>query len=195
MSSSTSSSDAAWGRCLVACLGALGLGASLILALMIAVDPYDSGHFGLLGIEGVDDQNTITADASRARDPQFDSGIFGDSTGQLLKPAELSPATGRRFVQLVAPGADPRGHLAILDFFIRHHPHIGALVVAIDDLWCSRDPAWLPPNRFPFWLYGNSRLDYAGHLSSWRALDHAFQKDIDRFGFAPAQGAGRFLEL
>jgi hypothetical protein len=176
MSSSTSSSDAAWGRCLAACLGALGLGALLILAVMIVVDPYDSGHFGLLGIEGVNDQNAITADASRARDPRFDSAIFGNSTGQLLKPAELSPATGKHFVQLVAPGADPRGQLAILDSFTRHHPHIGALVVVTDDLWCGHVPARLPSNQFPFWLYGTSRLDYAGHLFSWRALDHAFQR-------------------
>ena len=55
MSLSTSSSDdaSAWGRCLMACLGTLGLGALLlILALMIVVDPYDSGRFGLLGIDG-----------------------------------------------------------------------------------------------------------------------------------------------
>jgi hypothetical protein len=143
---------------------------------MIVVDPYDSGHFGLLGIEGVNDQNAITADASRARDPQFDSAIFGNSTGQLLKPAELSPATGKHFVQLVAPGADPRGQLAILDFFMRHHPHISALVVVTDDLWCGHVPAPLPSNQFPFWLYGTSKLDYAGHLFSWRALDHAFQR-------------------
>jgi hypothetical protein len=176
MSSSISSSDAAWGRCLAACLGTLGVGALSILLLMIAVDPYDSGNFGLLGIKGVHDQNPITADASRARDRQFDSAIFGNSTGQLLDPAELSPATGKHFVQLVTPGTDPRGQLAILDFFIRHHPHIGALVVVTDDIWCGHYPAPLPANRFPFWLYRGSKLDYAGHLFSWRALDHAFQR-------------------
>jgi len=143
---------------------------------MILVDPYDSGRFGLLGIKGIDDENPTTADASRARDPQFDSAIFGNSTGQLLDPAELSPATGKHFVQLVAPGADPRAQLAILDFFVRHHPHVGALVVVIDDLWCGHHPAPLPSNLFPFWLYGGSKLDYAVHLFSWRALDHAFQR-------------------
>jgi hypothetical protein len=175
-SSDISRSDAAWGRCLAAFLGALGIGALLILVLMVLVDPYDSGQFGLLGIEGVVDQNATTADASRARDPRFDSAIFGNSTGQLLDPADLSPATGKHFVQLVAPGADPRGQLAILDFFIRHHPHIGALVVVTDELWCSHNPAPLTANLFPFWLYDGSKLDYARHLFSWRALDHAFQR-------------------
>ena len=84
-------------------------------------------------------RSQATADASRARDPQFDSAIFGNSTGQLLKPAELSQATGAHFVQLVAPGAYPRGQLAILDFFIRHHRRVGALVIVVADLWCTRD--------------------------------------------------------
>ena len=97
MNSSISSSDdaSAWGRWLAAFLGAFALGALLVLAVMIAVDPYDSGRFGLLGIEGVADNTEVTANASRARDPQFDSAIFGNSTGQRLNPAELSQATGK----------------------------------------------------------------------------------------------------
>lgn len=178
MNSPISSSDDAslWGRSLVAFLGALGIGALLVLAVMIAVDPYDSGRFGLLGIEGVADSTEVTADASRARDPQFDSAVFGNSTGQRLNPAELSQATGLHFVQLTAPGADPRGQLAILDFFIRHHPHIGALVIATGSAWCTHDPA--PPlrNPFPFWLYGESSLNYVSRLFSWRAVNHAYQR-------------------
>ncbi|MEA2794535.1 MAG: hypothetical protein QOI87_1915 [Bradyrhizobium sp.] len=178
MNSSISSSDTAseWARCLVAILGTLALGASLVFALMIAVDPYDSGRFGLFGIEGVDDRYPATANASRARDPQFDSAVIGNSTAQRLNPAELSQATGTHFVQLSAPGADPRGQLAILDFFIRHHQGIGALVIVIDPPWCTHELALLPRNVFPFWLYGASTLEYAGRLFSWRALDHAFQR-------------------
>jgi hypothetical protein len=179
MNSSISSSDSAsaWGRSLAAFLGVLALGALLVLAVMIAIDPYDSGRFGLLGIVGVADSTEVTADASRARDPQFDSAVFGDSTGQRLNPAELSQATGEHFVQLTAPGADPRGQLAILDFFIRHHrQHIGALVIVVGTAWCTHDPA--PPlrNPFPFWLYGESSLVYAGRLFSWRAVNHAYQR-------------------
>src|SRR5579864_5794761 len=106
-----------WSRCLAACVGALLIGGVLVTALVVVVDPYDSGRFGLLGIAGVDDKLPYTANASRARDPRFDSAIIGNSTGQLIAPAELSPATGKHFVQLVAPGATPRGHLAVLHFF------------------------------------------------------------------------------
>src|SRR4051794_2479053 len=176
MNSSISSSDdaAAWSRCLAACLGTVVLGAVLIFALVIAVDPYDSGRFGFLGIAGVDDWTQITANASRAHDPQFDSAVIGNSTGQRLNPAELSRATGKRFVQLTAPGADPYGQLAILNFFIRNHSRIGALVIVADQPWCTHDATQLPRNSFPFWLYGDSTLEYAGRLFSWRSLDHAF---------------------
>jgi hypothetical protein len=185
MNSSISGSDSAsaWSRCLVACLGTLVVGALLLLALMIAVDPYDSGRFGWLGIEGVDDWTPLTANASRARDPQFDSAVLGNSTGQRLNPAELSKATGKHFVQLATPGADPRGHLAILDFFIRNHQRIGAVVIVIDQPWCINNPAQLPPGPFPFWLYGDSTLGYAGRLFSWRALDHTFQRILLGLGF------------
>ena len=83
MSSSISSSDVSsgWGRSLVACLGALALGAALIATLVILVDPYDSGRFGAFGIVGVGDRNPWTANVSRARDGQFDSAILGNSIG------------------------------------------------------------------------------------------------------------------
>jgi hypothetical protein len=176
MSSSTSSSDsataepAAWGRWLATFLGALALGAALIFALVLIVDPYDSGRVGLLGINGVRDASPRTANASRARDPQFDSAVIGNSTGQLVKPDELSRLTGNRFVQLTVPGTGPREQLAIMDFFVRHHPRPGALVITADASWCVRDPALPLQHPFPFWLYGESNLDFIGKLFSSRAL-------------------------
>jgi hypothetical protein len=182
MSSSISSSEATpeWGRWLAAFLGALALGAALVFAFVIAVDPYDSGRFGFLGIEGVSDVNPNTANASRARDPQFDSAIIGDSTAQLLKPSALSSMTGARFVQLTVPGTGPREQLAILDFFWRHHARIGAVVIAADGVWCSRDAAL--PHPFPFWLYGESKLDYAARLFSSRSLGRAWRRVLIGLG-------------
>jgi hypothetical protein len=174
MSSFTSSSETAdpivWGRWLGVFLGALALGAAAIFAFVLAIDPYDSGRVGMLGIRGVDDASPRTANASRARDPQFDSAVIGNSTGQLLKPSELSALTGKRFVQLTVPGTGPREQLAIVDFFVRQHPKVGALVVVTDASWCQRDPALRMQHPFPFWLYGDSTLDYVRRLFSTRAL-------------------------
>src|SRR5947209_3856590 len=182
MSSSISSSDAigadaaAWGGWLVAFLGALALGAALVFALVPLVDPYGSGRFGILGIQGVYDESPRTANASRARDPQFDSAVFGNSTGQLLKPSEISRLTGASFVQLTVPGTGPREQLAIMDFFLRHHPRPGAIVIVTDASWCQRDPALPLQHPFPFWLYGESTLEYAGRLFSARALGRTWRR-------------------
>ncbi len=183
MSSSTSSSDIAldaaptpeWGRWLATFLGTLGVAGGLLLAVIFVVDPYDSG-FGLLGIRGVDDASPRTANASRARDPQFDAAVIGNSTGQLIKPSELSQLAGARFVQLTTPGTGPREQLAMMDYFARHHPKVGALVITADAGWCMRDPALPLQHPFPFWLYGESRFDYVSHMFSSRALRHSWRR-------------------
>lgn len=179
MSLPTSGSDdlsPEWGRCLGACLGALGIGLLLVLALMIVVDPYDSGKLGLLGIAGVNDRDTHTATASRARDPGFDSAIIGNSTAQMLDPAALSRMTGLRFAQLYLVGGSPREELAVLDFFLRHHRRVGALVIVADPWWCAHQRVEPPPGSFPYWIYADNTPAYAAKLISWPAIEHAFQR-------------------
>lgn len=165
----------AWGRWLATFLGVLAVAGALVAALILIVDPYDSG-FGLLGIKGIDDASPRTANASRARDPQFDSAIIGNSTGQLLKPDELSRLTGDRFAQLTTPGTGPREQLAMMDYFVRQHRHVGALVIVTDASWCQRDAALPLQHPFPFWLYGESRFDYVSHMFSSRALRHSWRR-------------------
>ncbi len=181
----TSDSDdaSAWGLCLAVCFGTLAFGAALIILIVLAVDPYDSGQFGWLGIEGVTDGNPRIANASRAHDPQFDSAVIGDSTAMLLNPTELSRLTGARFVKLTGYGLDPREQLAMLDFFIAQHQRIGAVVVVTDRPWCLRDPPPALSVAFPFWLYGGSSLDYAAHLFSWRGLAHVAQRSVIGLGW------------
>jgi len=79
MSSSISSSDAsidaapAWGRWLTAFLGALALGCALIFAIVLIVDPYDSGRAGLTGIKGVNDASPRTANARDRKSTRLNS--------------------------------------------------------------------------------------------------------------------------
>ncbi len=138
----------------------------MIFALVILVDPYDSGRFGFIGIKGISDESPRTANASRGRDPQFNAAVFGNSTGQLLKPAELSRATGVRFVQLTVPGTGPREQIALLRWFVRHHARADALVIVTDPVWCTDDPALPILNPFPFWLYSDSTSNISGGCSA-----------------------------
>src|SRR5207237_6464637 len=103
-------------------------------------------------------------------------------TGQLLKPGELTRLIGTSFVQLTVAGTGPREQLAIMDFFTRHHPRIGALVIVTDAAWCVRDPALPLQHPFPFWLYGESTLDYAGRLFSSRALGRTWRRVLLAMG-------------
>ena len=174
----TSTSDRAdeWGSSLVACLGTLGIGALLLFAVMIAVDPYDTGKFGWLGIDGVDDRDTHFATASRVRDPQFDSAVIGNSTAQMLNPAVLSRATGLRFVQLYLTGGSPREQLTVLDAFLRNHRQVGALVIVADPFWCVHRRVEYPGDRFPYWLYDDGRLAYLARLMSFPAIERMSQR-------------------
>jgi len=196
MSSSTSSSetDPGWGRSLIACLGALTGAALLVLGLMVLVDPYDSGKLGLLGINGVDNRLTQITAASRARNPDFNAAILGNSTAQMIEPAELSRATNLRFVQLYMTGAVPRQQLAVLDFFLRHHKNVGALVIAADPSWCAhareKQEGGIP---FPDWLYDRSVVTYAVRLISWQAIEQAFQRISIGLGRRPRMNPDGFV--
>jgi hypothetical protein len=157
-------------------MGALIGAAMLVLALMVVVDPYDSGKLGLLGIDGVDNRLTQITAASRARDPNFNAAILGNSTAQMIEPAELSNATGLRFVQLYTTGSAPREQLAVLDFFLRNHSRVGALVLAADPGWCVHARPKEEGALFPYWLYDRSVVTYAVRLISWQAIEQAFQR-------------------
>jgi hypothetical protein len=53
-------------------------------AIILVVDPYDAGRPIARGVPGVVYGGPRTANASRGRDPVFDSAIIGNSHGQLL---------------------------------------------------------------------------------------------------------------
>ena len=196
MNSSTSNSDTdpGWGRSLFACLGALIGAALLVLALMVLVDPYDSGKLGLLGIAGVDNRLTQITAASRARNPDFNAAILGNSTAQMIEPAELSRATGQRFVQLYMTGSVPRQQRVVLDFFLNHHKQVGALVIVTDPDWCvhaqEKEVGGVP---FPDWLYDGNAVTHAVRSISWQAIEQAFQRISIGLGHRPRMNPDGFV--
>ena len=176
MNSSTSGSDLAdsvpWRRWIVLfAVTFLGVGGVLFGALLV-IDPYDTGRFPGLGIQGVSDNNPRTAHVSRARDPAFDSAVIGNSTGQLIDPHRLSAATGFKFTQLTVPATGPREQLTILEWFRSNHTGVSALVLTTDGSWCAQGSALALLYPFPFWLYGTN-IDYLRHVLNAKSLDRA----------------------
>ncbi len=193
MTSSISSSDAPrrLQRWLAVFATIAGGGLIVLFAALLLIDPYDSGRFPSAGLRGVSDNTLRTSHVSRGRDPQFDSAIFGNSTGTSVDPSVLSAGTRLRFVQLTFNHAIPREQLAVIDWFTRHHPDKGAVVLVADELWCSGDARMPARYPFPYWLYGSDGA-YLGNVLNWKSFDRAVwriqlalgrRKPIDPVGF------------
>ena len=82
--------DAAWRRFTLTFLLVLGGGLAILYALIIVIDPYDTGRFPTFMPVGVSDENQQTASASNGRNPIFNAAVFVNSHGMLLSPARLS---------------------------------------------------------------------------------------------------------
>jgi hypothetical protein len=173
-------SDAAWRGFVRRFIATFGGALVAVLAFIVLVDPYDSGRFPSLPLDGISDSTQRTENVSLGRSAKFDAAIFGNSHGQLLDPERLSQATGLSVVQLSVPGANPPEQIALLHWFIRHHARIGGLVITVDSRWCLPDPQ--PWRWFPFWLYGDSDLAYLANALNTRSLDAAARRIKHRFG-------------
>jgi hypothetical protein len=209
-SSEATSSDRVWRRFALAYFGVFAGIVSVVYVFIILVDPYDSGRFASLGLHGIHglfgglersanaaaggavrtdagafgDTDTFqrTGNVALGRSARFNAAIFGNSHGQLLSPQRLSRATGLNFVQLTVPGANVREQLAMMGWFMHHHPGAGALVLALDERWCVTDPALPLRSPFPFWLYSDSNLVYLANALSTRTLRDSFRRVLSAGG-------------
>ena len=66
-------------RWLAVFLGVLVAAGGAVLLFLVLIDPYDSGRYVPSWIAGVVDGSPRTANASRGRDPDFDSAMIGNS--------------------------------------------------------------------------------------------------------------------
>lgn len=205
MSSSTSSSEPAasseapgvepvrWRRFLAVYGLAVLLGGGLLAAVLCLIDPFDTGRFGVWAKPGVPHMGPRQANASRGRDPQFDSAVIGNSHAQLIEPERLSALSGHRFVSLAIPGTGPTEQLAVARWFAaRHEGGVRVLVIGLDQLWCQPDGALVPPNRFPFWLYAPDQLEYVSGLLRTDTLKQAGGRLALLAGLVPAARADGF---
>jgi hypothetical protein len=175
--------DAAWRRFVLTFVGVLAGGLVVLYALIIVIDPYDTGRFPTFMPVGVSDENQQTASASNGRSPIFNAAVFGNSHGMLLSPARLSKLTGLSFVQMTSPGSGPREQMILMRWFMRHHDQIKAFVITADQTWCTHDPAIPMLYQFPPWLYAESNLEYLAHMLNTRSLNAAYRRVLIALGY------------
>jgi hypothetical protein len=148
-----------------------------LFGLAVVLDPFDTGRYAFLRTRGVPEQGPRTAHASRARDPQFDAAVVGNSHIQLVSPHRLTQATGISFVSLTVPATGPLEHFVLLDYFLRHRARPArAVVLGIDGYWCTSDPDFKNWKPFPFWLYDARPLAYLGGLIRLETLERLPQR-------------------
>ena len=179
MNSSISVSETrSWRRLLVLYAASVPLLATVMGALLLALDPYDTGRFALLSDHGVPQFGQRLIAASLGRRASFDTAILGNSTAQLLDPARIGAASDRAVVSLTVPGTGPREQLAVADWFLRHHPGAATrgLVFGIDGRWCRGDGRLELTNPFPFWLYSESAIDYALNMMRLKSVEAVARK-------------------
>ncbi|HUB94706.1 MAG TPA: hypothetical protein VL993_02250 [Stellaceae bacterium] len=178
MSSSISGSDGqSWHRLIRRYLLATVVLWLVLAAFVLAVDPYDTGRFALLPSRGVPDFGQRLSFASIGRRPGIDAAVFGNSTIQLLDPERLSRLTDDHFVSLAVPGSGPREQIAIADWFRRHHRGERlTLVFGLDSTWCTTETPIPIIYPFPFWLYSDSRIDYALGMMRYKSIEAAIRK-------------------
>jgi hypothetical protein len=138
----------AWiaGACLTTLSGAV--------VLAISIDPY--GYLGVRRSHQVAALPERLITVTRARDPNFNSAIVGNSVTIPVHASNLSALTGQRFVSLGISGTGPEAQLAVLKFFIQHHDHASDVVIGFDEGWCAPEQDLAEHRNFPFWLYGNT---------------------------------------
>ena len=183
MNSSTSISDEpGWRPFVLTLLLGVVLIVASVLALELLVDPYD---LGLLDgrVKGVAEFGARLVNASRSRDPAFDGAILGNSHIQLVDPGALSQESGIPFVSLAVIGTGPREQLTLLDAFLRHRTHPArALVLGLDNRWCTDDPALPVLNPFPFWIYDQRPWSIIGGLLRYSTVEHTMRTLAMRAG-------------
>ena len=204
-----SAGDFVWRRFAILFVGVFAAVVGIAYGFIILVDPYDSGRFASFGLRspydastnqvadltgsippsvaafGDTDTSQRTSNVALGRSPRFNAAIFGNSHGQLLSPQRLSRATGLSFVQLTVPGSNVREQLAMMHWFITHHPDVGAMVLALDERWCVTDPALPLRTPFPFWLYSDNNLVYLANAMSTRSLRDSIRRVAAVFGSPP----------
>jgi hypothetical protein len=168
------------------------LGAAVVYAWILLVDPYDDVWFSPPLERAPVSKNQRFSYPALARNPQFDSLIVGTSSVRLLRPGQLDPLLHTAFVNLAMDAAMPYEQAQILFLFIRHHPEIRYAFLGVDDsLWCSLEPAPQFTFRpFPPWMYDEDRWDDLAYLFNSATVGQAWRQFRNLVGLErPRQGS------
>ncbi len=166
-------------------LATAALACAVIWSFVVLVDPFAALPVSWPFDRGPVDGNARYAFPSLARDPAFDSAVFGTSTSRLLRPVALNAALGGHFANLAMNSATAYEQTRLLQVFLAAHPHPRTVAIGLDSEWCVTQAG---ARRFGFgrelpeWLYTG------GPWAGYRALFDLYA--LERAGRAFAEWTG-----
>ena len=175
MSSSTSSSDLCWRRFTASIVRTALTGLGLIYVFVAVIDPHDNLFISPDWERAVINTNQRFSYPAIARNPDFDSAVFGTSTSRLLKPSALERHLGGRFANLAMNSATAYEQSRMFELFMRHHSDPATLVIGVDIVWCrvSTSVTRYTFRPFPEWMYDENRWNDLLHLLNGPAVEQA----------------------
>ena len=171
-------------------MGTAALAGAAVYLFVALVDPFGALPVAWPFDRGPVDGNARYAFPFLARDPQFDSALFGTSTSRLLRPAALNAALGGRFANLSMNSATAYEQTRLLQVFLRAHPQPRTVAVGLDSEWCGTAGGFRRygfDQALPEWLYTGGRWAGYANLFNLYAVQRAGQALAEWTGLKPRQ--------
>jgi hypothetical protein len=164
-----------WRRFIILCIGTFAVCLLGVGAFIAILDPYRNVPFSPALERPMMDVNQRFMYPPLARDPAFDSAVFGTSTIRLLPPQSLNEQFGARFAMLALNSGTAWEQTQIASLFIRHHPKARYLIFSIDTVWCGTEAKVdkLTFRPFPPWMYDESPYNDLVHLLNGKTVEIA----------------------
>ena len=159
-------------------LAATALGLVGVLTLFVLVmDPYRNVPFSPPMDRPLMDDNQRFLFPGVVRTGQFDSAVFGTSTGRLLRPAQFNDLFGGRFANLSMNSAMAWEQAQLADLFLRAVPAPRTVVFTLDRVWCdaNADVERTTFRPFPPWMYDDDRWNDLAYLLNGKTLEIAWR--------------------
>ena len=106
-----------WGRLTLALLICA---LSLIVVLVVLVDPFEVYHKATAFIPPIESGTQSYSNAGIAKSYDYDSVIIGSSMTENFRPSQLDAALGGRFVKLCINGGTPFNHRQMMEMAFAH---------------------------------------------------------------------------
>lgn len=176
-----------WRAFLGTLLATAGAAGGAVFAFIVLVDPWDTVWFSPPLDRPPVTTNQRFSFPTLARQARFDSAIVGTSTTRLLRPVDLDPLFGAKFVNLSLNNGTAYEQARILEVFARHHPNARSVIFGIDAIWCAPGPERprFTFRPFPAEFYDDNRWnDLRQHFNLF-AAEQAGRQFLTLLGWRP----------